>query len=112
MRESGELEAVLPHEFKIDLIDKDMVAEEKKTAKKIQKIDDGIEAQRKVMEISGPAWKSLMDQCGQKGILTLKETGVLQIAAQIPQKIPSEKQSAILVEILDKAQQEGIAVNR
>ncbi len=106
-----ELEALLPDEFKAGLIDKDMVVEEKKTAKKIQKIDDGIEAQRKVMEISGHAWKSLMDQCGRKGILTPKETGILQIAAQIPRKIPSEKQSVILVEILDKAQQEGIAVN-
>ena len=102
---------MLPDEFKAGLIDTDMVVEEKKDAKRIQKIDDGIEAQKKVMGIKGPAWKSLMDQCGQKGILTPKETGILQIAAQIPKKIPSEKQSLILVEILDKVQQEGITVN-
>lgn len=107
----GELESMLPDEFKAGLIDTDMVVEEKKDAKRIQKIDDGIEAQKKVMGIKGPAWKSLMDQCGQKGILTPKETGILQIAAQIPKKIPSEKQSLILVEILDKVQQEGITVN-
>ncbi len=106
-----ELDKILPDEFKAGLIDKDLVVEEKKTAKKVQKIDDGIEAQRKVMEISGPTWKVLLEQCGQKGILTPKETGIMQIATQIPRKIPSEKQSVILVEVLDKAEQEGIAVN-
>ena len=100
---------MLPDEFKAGLIDMDMVFEEKKTAQKIQKIDDGIEAQRKVMEISGPVWKSLMDQCRQKGILTPKEAGILHIASQIPGKIPTEKQSIVLVELLDKAQMEGIA---
>jgi hypothetical protein len=34
--------------------------------------------------------------------------GILQIAAQMPTKIPTERQSAILIEILGKAQQEGI----
>ena len=106
-----ELDKILPDDFKANLIEKDRVIEEKKIAKKVQKIDDGIEAQRKVMEISGPTWKVLLEQCGQKGILTPKETGIMQIAAQIPRKIPSEKQSMILVELLDKAEQEGIAAN-
>lgn len=34
--------------------------------------------------------------------------GILQIAEQMPAKIPTEQQSAILIEILVKAQQEGI----
>jgi hypothetical protein len=42
--------------------------------------------------------------------LTPKETGVLQTAAQIPAKIPSEKQSIILMEVIGKARLEGMVV--
>lgn len=38
----------------------------------------------------------------------IKEIRDLQVAAQIPKKIPSDKQSAILVNILKKAASEGI----
>ncbi|PCJ22647.1 MAG: AIPR family protein [SAR86 cluster bacterium] len=106
-----ELDKILPDAFKVSLVDKDLILEEKKSAKKVQKIDDGIEAQRKVMEITGPKWRSLLEQCDQRGVLTPKEAGILQIAAQIPRKIPSEKQCAVLVEVLEKAEQEGIVVN-
>ncbi len=107
---ADDLDKLLPGAFKDSLIDKDLVVEEKKTAKKVQKIDDGIEAQRKVMEISGIKWQALLEQCREKGILTSKEAGILQIAAQIPRKIPSEKQSVVLVGLLEKALQEGIKV--
>jgi hypothetical protein len=33
---------------------------------------------------------------------------ILRIAEQIPAKIPTEKQSAILLEVLGKAREEGI----
>lgn len=107
----GKLDSILPDEFKDSLIYKDRIVEEKKTAKNVQKIDDGIAAQRRVLEISGSEWKKLLEQCVQKRILTPKEIGILQIAVQIPNKIPSEKQSFILIEILDKAKREGIYVN-
>lgn len=107
----NELDILLSDSFKADLIGKERVIEEQKTAQQIQRIDKGIEAQRKVMEISGPEWKSLMEKSHQLGILTTKETGILEVAAQIPRKIPSEKQSMILIEILNKAHQEGITVN-
>ena len=64
-----------------------------------------------MLEIAGPKWQSLLQRAQEKGLLTAKETGVLQIAAQIPKKIPSEKQSMVLVDLLEKAEQEGIVVN-
>jgi len=106
-----ELDEILSDAFKADLVDKGLILEETKSAKKVQKIDDGIEAQRKVMEITGSKWRTLLEQCDQKGVLTPREAGVLQIAAQMPRKIPSEKQSAVLLEVLEKAKQEGIVVN-
>ena len=44
----------------------------------------------------------------KKNIFSPMETGFLQIASQIPAKIPSEKQSVILIAILAKAALEGI----
>jgi len=41
-------------------------------------------------------------------LLSPKEAGILRIAEQMPEKIPTEKQSVVLIEILGKAQQEGI----
>ncbi|SFK64797.1 AIPR protein [Nitrosomonas aestuarii] len=108
---TDELDRILPDSFKAELVEQDQVAEEKKSARQTQKIDNGIEAQKKVMEISGSEWQKLLNQGQQKGLLSPKETGILQIAAQIPRKIPSEKQSMVLVEFLNKAEQEGIVVN-
>lgn len=64
-----------------------------------------------MLEIAGPKWQSLLQRAQEKGLLTAKETGILQIAAQIPGKIPSEKQSMVLVGLLEKAEREGIVMN-
>ena len=105
------LDKLLPKRFRDELISTTKIAEEKKSARKTQIIDNGIVAQKKVLEISGPKWQSLLHKAQEKGLLTPKETGILQIAAQIPGKIPSEKQSKILVGVLDRVEQEGIIVN-
>ena len=106
-----EFNRILPKEFKAELISRSEIVEEKKSARQTQKIDNGIGAQMKVMSIPGPEWQSLLQRAQQKGLLTQKEAGILRIAAQIPAKIPSEKQSVILVGLLDKVEQEGIVVN-
>ena len=106
-----ELKSLLPAQFVEELVLKEQVMHEKKSALKVQKIDSGIELQKKVMEITGPEWHELMIKGKEKGILTSKELSVLQIAIQIPRKIPSEKQSRILIEILKKALREGVEFN-
>ena len=108
---AAELENTLPDDFKAGLIDKNKVIEEKRTAKQEREMDDGIEIQTKVMKITASEWRALLEQFRQKGIpLTPKEIGIMQIAAQMPNKIPSEKQCVILIKILERAQQEGITV--
>ena len=81
----------IPREFWDDSISVEDLDFETKSAKKTQVIDDGIEAQRKVLEITGPEWNNLMILGQKKKILTPKETGIMQIATQIPRKIPTEK---------------------
>lgn len=107
----GELDLILPIEFKASLISKSKLVEEKKAAQQTQKIDNGIEAQKMVISISGPKWQDFLQTAKKKGLLTQKETGILGIAAQIPRKVPSGKQSMILIDLLEKAKEEGIVVN-
>jgi hypothetical protein len=104
-----ELKASLPAKFLDDLISKDEVKEEVKSAAKVQKIDSGVEAQKKVFEISAKRWQAIMVEGSKKKMFSPKEIGILQIAAQMPKKVPSDKQSVILIEILNKAKLEGIA---
>ncbi|MCY3725683.1 MAG: AIPR family protein [Rhodobacteraceae bacterium] len=106
-----ELDYILPKSFQSELLDKWQLVDEQKSAKKTQKIDNGIEAQRKILEISATKWEKLLNRGQQRRLFTPKETNLLQIAIKIPNKIPSEKQSLVLVGILDKAEQEGIVVN-
>ncbi|MCY4239510.1 MAG: AIPR family protein [Rhodospirillaceae bacterium] len=81
---------------------------EQKQAKKTQQIDDGIDAQRRVLEVPPQKWSKIRQIGIKKRFLTEKEVRIIRVAEQIPQKIPSEKQSDILVEILKKANSEGI----
>jgi len=105
------LDEHLPSEFVNELISAGEVKEDAKDARKIQRTDNGIMAQTKVLEIPAEKWSFVLDACLEKGILTPKEKDILKLAAQIPNKLPSEKQSVILLETLNKAALEGIVVN-
>ena len=106
-----ELKSLLPAQFIEQLVSKEEITHEKKSAVKVQKIDSGIEAQKKVMDIPASKWAYLLTEGQKKHLFSPKEVGILQIATRIPQKIPSEKQSAILLEVLEKAEEEGIRLS-
>ena len=60
------------------------------------------------MSIPATKWRQIMVDGNKKNIFSPMEIGILQVASQIPAKIPSEKQSIILIEIRAKAAIEGI----
>lgn len=109
-KQRSKLVKLLPSNFLESLISKEEIKNEQKQAKKVQKIDDGIEAQKFVLELSSTKWASILSQCEHHDILTSKELSIVKIATQIPNKIPSEKQSIILISVLDKIKLEGIKV--
>jgi AIPR protein len=109
--EIGAIEAELPEEFWDELISSEDKAAELKSAKQTQKIDNGIDAQRRVLEVPAAHWSRVLAALSAKRLLSPKEIGVLNIAAQIPSKIPSELQCMILLEALEKARSEGIVAN-
>lgn len=105
---SGELKSLLPKPFLNGLVDKENIVEEVKSAAKVQKIDNGIEAQKKVISIPAAKWRQIMTYGNKKNLFSPMKTGILQVASQIPAKIPSEKQSVILIDVLAKASLDGI----
>lgn len=106
-----ELDGILSDSFFEDAVSMAASVEKRKAARQVQKIDNGIEAQKRILDISGDAWKALLAEGRRSEIFTPKEVGLLQAAGRIPMKIPSEKQCIALVDILAKAHSEGIQVS-
>ena len=98
----------LPAGFLGNLASLDENNKKMKEAIKTQKIDNGIDAQKRSLEIGADQWTIIFQGLSEKGDLSPKEAGILKIAQQIPARIPSEKQSMILMDILEKAQAEGL----
>ncbi|MGR5254335.1 AIPR family protein [Vibrio astriarenae] len=105
---SDRLDGLLPEGFRDSLVSKDNIQSEKKQARKVQKIDDGIEAQRKVLAIPASQWDALLQHSKAKNFFSQKELEIITIATKLPQKIPSDKQSVVLVKLLDRIKDEGI----
>ena len=104
------IEPELPDEFWDELVSADEATTEAKSAKKTQKIDNGIDAQRQVISIPASDWRRIEEALATRRLLTPKEVGILKIATQIPSKIPTEKQCAVLMDTLEKARAEGISL--
>ena len=107
-----DIEKLLPPEFYDQLQSVGDQAAEVRSAKQTQKVDNGIEAQRHVLAVPAGEWARLHRALIEKELLTPKEVGVLRIAMQIPAKLPTEKQCAILLDVLGRARAEGIVVER
>ena len=93
--------------FDRELIRKGEMKEKKRGASKIQKIDDGIAAQAKVFEIGGDGWGQILNWAKAQKLVGGKDLDILSIASQIPNKIPTEKQSIHLIKLLAGFETEG-----
>ncbi|MCY3769776.1 MAG: AIPR family protein [Gammaproteobacteria bacterium] len=106
-----ELEKRLRESFWNDLVGLEELSSEAAAARKTQQIDDGIDAQTRVFMVPTDKWSIILKEGREKAFLTPKEAGILRVAEQIPAKIPSEKQSAVLIEVIEKAKSEGIIID-
>jgi hypothetical protein len=105
----ADLERLLPSEFFADLATLDQQADEKKDGKRVQEIDNGIDAQKRVIAIPTSKWATILEEGKRRKFLTPKEVGILQIARE--GKLPSPKQCAVLVGVLEKVASEGLSLN-
>jgi AIPR protein len=104
----GDFEKRLSSEFFDQLLSLDIHSAEVKSARQTQKVDNGIEAQRHVLSVPAHEWTRLHHALLDRKLLTPKEVGILKIAMQLPAKLPTEKQCAVLLELLEKARTEGL----
>ncbi len=102
---------LLPPEFYDRLVSLDDQAATARSAKQAQRIDNGIEAQRKVLAVPAAEWARIHQSLLERDLLTPKEDGVLRVAMQIPSKLPTEKQSVVLLDILHKGRMEGVVTD-
>jgi hypothetical protein len=107
----SDIEALLPLEFHTQLVSLEDQAEEVRTAEHTQKIDNGIEAQRHVLAVPAKKWARLHQALSEKRLLTPKEAGILNIAMQIPAKVPTERQCMVLLDVLEKGRAEGVKID-
>ncbi len=112
MSDLDEFLAGISDGFWSDSITEEETKARQRQAKNVQKIDDGIDAQKKVFEITSAEWNYILDEGSKRRIFTPKEVGVLNIAKNIPQKVPSEKQCTVLLIALEKARLEGISYTK
>ncbi|MCV3286874.1 AIPR family protein [Aeromonas media] len=101
----------LSAEFYERLLSLDEQSAKMRSAKQTQRIDNGIEAQKKVLSVPSVEWRRLHQLLNEKGLLTPKQDSILRVAMQIPSKFPTEKQSQVLLEILENGSLEGITVH-
>lgn len=102
-----EISNLLSSNFDRALLSSDDVAHETKQAKETQKVDDGIQAQTKAVNIPPKDWRKLYEFLNGRHLLSQKEVDILHIAMQLPHKIPSPAQSIVLLELIHKAAYEG-----
>ena len=105
------LQIDLPQEFFDELLEKQDMDTEKKQAKKIQRIDNGIEAQKLVFEIAEKKKWCEIKQFGiENEMFSPLEIDLIDLACTIPNKIPSEKQALIIVNALHNLEEVGLEI--
>lgn len=93
-----------------NLLDDDEIKSLEKSAEKIQNINNGIFIQKHVIEQGPEYWKKVAQFGLERNLLKPKEMSIIKIACRIPNKIPSEKQSEIVVQIEEKMKSEGFSL--
>lgn len=83
-----------------------------KGAVKIQKELNGIEAQMAVVKAGADIWQSIREWGASRHLLSETEADILAVAASMPSKVPTDKQSIRTIDILKKLHSEGCQIGR
>lgn len=78
-----------------------------KDAARTQTIQNNIHAQARVVELGGGYWQRLSAWNKEARVLSPKELGVLDVACNIPRKLPTEAQCKVLLRAEERAIAEG-----
>jgi hypothetical protein len=101
------LKICLDNEVVSMLVDLDQVTELERDAEKTQDVFSGIQDQTYVVNKGAQYWKEILEFNNIVKLLSPKEVSILGIACSIPYKIPSDKQSQLLLDVERKIIDEG-----
>jgi hypothetical protein len=106
------LEIAWPKDWLDLLITGDEQRESKRSGVKDQKMLNGIEAQSIVVNAGAALWSEVLTWGVRRRLLSPTEVGVLEVAAAMPARIPTERQSSKIIEALRKLQGEGCTLGQ
>ena len=98
-----------PDAFIGDLVSAQEQRDTARTARREQRQLNGIEAQIAVVNAGSRFWTDTLAWGRARRLLTPAESGILGVAARVPERMPSDKQSLRAIEVLGKLQEEGYA---
>ena len=104
-----ELSIDWPEAFVRESISTKEVSDATRTARREQRELNGIEAQIAVVKAGSQFWLDVLAWGKARRLLTPAESGVLEVAARVPERTPTERQSSKALEALSKLQREGYA---
>ena len=96
-----------PEAFLDELISLEQKQAAARSAKRSQRELNGLEAQIAVVQAGPGFWSDALQWDSAHHVLSPKETGVLQAATRVPEQMPSDKQSLLILAALRRLQSEG-----
>lgn len=76
-------------------------------ARRTRRVHDGLDVLKQVLEHDAKYWVSAREFCRSRNLLTPEDERALVPACQIPNKIPTDRQAACLMRLVDKALDAG-----
>ncbi len=101
------LDVEWPSGFVNELITEEEADSRKQWGRKEQKILNGIEAQTAVFNAGGEFWRKVLNWGKDRKLISEKELGILETAASIPRKLPTEKQAMACIDIFERLRGDG-----
>ena len=99
---------ILPKDASTFLINKSVARLEQSQAESKQKLVNEVDIQKKVIELGGPFWSSVLEFSSQNNLLTQRDWSLLSTATAIPSKLPSsDKDFKQLLQLLERARKRG-----
>lgn len=97
----------LNSEFLAELAPASKIIDQKHEARATQKIDNSIQVQTAVFEIPPSEWERIREFGMESRLVSPTDVGILDLVTGRKSGFPSERQSARLISILNKAQEHG-----
>lgn len=90
-----------------ELIDPSMVRSRNRESAKIQRQDNKMEATALIIKKGALFWKDVSRWLVSENEGSEKERGCVNVAANLPTMVPSDKQSAVIIKLMERIEKEG-----